>query len=643
MKKRRNCFFGLHFDFHANEHTEGIGSEFDGSVLERILREVKPDFVQCDTKGHPGYSSYPTKVGVPAPNIAKDTLRAWRNITEKYQVALYAHYSGILEERAAKDHPEWTAKEADGKPTKAMSTFGEYADRLLIPQLKELALEYRLDGAWVDGECWALPFDWSENAKNAYRKATGKEPPAENKVIVNVEAGGHGANASGEVDEAYADYAAFLRQDFFRYVKHYVDEVKKVAPAFEITSNWMNSPQMPDDVCVTDYISGDYAPDNSVNSARFAGRVISEARRTWDLMAWGFRVRNYEVKTLVQLCQEAAAVVMLGGGFQLYNRQSPVNTVQDEWAIPVWAELAKFCRARQAFCHRALPVHDAAVLYSTKAFYHKKTSLFGTWGNEYPADTQGLLFSALDNGYSTEILLTHNALKRDLSEYSVIAVGNAGAIEEELKNALVEYARCGGHLVVAGPDAIPLFADAVKDVGFSFSDEKVQFSVAANNAEYNLVCPHGKFAGRKEGQWLRVAVGEGKMTFVPFALGTQYDGARSAALRDYANEVFFTPDRKVYVSGSHYVECALMRKDGTDYIHLLNLAGEHNNAAACTFDEIPPLTDIEVTYALPARPKKVIRLPENRPVDFTYKDNKLHFTVDRLEIHSAYQIVSEEK
>ena len=109
MKKRRDCFFGLHFDFHANEHTEGIGSEFDGSVLERILREVKPDFVQCDTKGHPGYSSYPTKVGVPAPNIAKDTLRAWRNITEKYQVALYAHDSGILEERAAKDHPEWTA------------------------------------------------------------------------------------------------------------------------------------------------------------------------------------------------------------------------------------------------------------------------------------------------------------------------------------------------------------------------------------------------------------------------------------------------------------------------------------------------------------------------------------------------------
>ena len=123
-------------------------------------------------------------------------------------------------------------------------------------------------------------------------------------------------------------------------------------------------------------------------------------------------------------------------------------------------------------------------------------------------------------------------------------------------------------------------------------------------AEYNLVCPHGKFAGRKEDQWLRVAVGEGKMTFVPFALGTQYDGARSAALRDYAEEVFFTPDRKVYVSGSHYVECALMRKDGIDYIHLLNLAGEHNNAAACTFDEIPPLTDIEVTYALPAVRKR---------------------------------------
>ena len=73
--KRKDSYFGLHFDFHANEETRDIGAEFDGAVLERILREVKPDFIQCDTKGHPGYSSYPTKVGTPAPGLRRDILR----------------------------------------------------------------------------------------------------------------------------------------------------------------------------------------------------------------------------------------------------------------------------------------------------------------------------------------------------------------------------------------------------------------------------------------------------------------------------------------------------------------------------------------------------------------------------------------
>ena len=67
--KRKDCFFGLHFDFHANAETPDIGADFDESTVERIAREVKPDFIQCDTKGHPGFSSYPTKKGNPAPHI----------------------------------------------------------------------------------------------------------------------------------------------------------------------------------------------------------------------------------------------------------------------------------------------------------------------------------------------------------------------------------------------------------------------------------------------------------------------------------------------------------------------------------------------------------------------------------------------
>ncbi len=216
--RRKDCFFGLHFDFHANKHSAAIGSEWKDEILEELLVTVKPDYVQCDTKGHAGYSSYPTKVGTPAPLIHTDILRQWRRITKKHHVLLYGHHSGLWDTVASEKHPEWAAVDHEGNKTDKMSVFGGYADGLLIPQLVELAVDYELDGAWVDGECWAAQIDYSDAARDAYRKATGKEAPLPD-------------------DEEFEKYKDFCRQGFFDYVQHYIAEVKKVAPHFELTRN----------------------------------------------------------------------------------------------------------------------------------------------------------------------------------------------------------------------------------------------------------------------------------------------------------------------------------------------------------------------------------------------------------------------
>lgn len=42
----------------------------------------------------------------------------------------------------------------------------------MIPQIKELIEEYDIDGMWVDGDCWAVMRDYSENAKNIFGKAS---------------------------------------------------------------------------------------------------------------------------------------------------------------------------------------------------------------------------------------------------------------------------------------------------------------------------------------------------------------------------------------------------------------------------------------------------------------------------------------
>lgn len=61
--RRADSFFGLHYDFHAGEDCKEIGKSVTRGMIRELCRTVKPDYLQCDCKGHRGLSSYPTKVG----------------------------------------------------------------------------------------------------------------------------------------------------------------------------------------------------------------------------------------------------------------------------------------------------------------------------------------------------------------------------------------------------------------------------------------------------------------------------------------------------------------------------------------------------------------------------------------------------
>ena len=89
-------------------------------------------------------------------------------------VGLFMHYSGVWDAEAIRRHPDWAAINADGKVNPhSTSFFGRYADRLMIPQLRELAGDYGVDGAWVDGDCWAAVPDYGKAAVKAFQNATG--------------------------------------------------------------------------------------------------------------------------------------------------------------------------------------------------------------------------------------------------------------------------------------------------------------------------------------------------------------------------------------------------------------------------------------------------------------------------------------
>ena len=628
--KRAESFLGVHFDFHAGPDCTEIGKNTTREMIENVIDLVHPDYLQIDCKGHPGLSSYPTVAGNRAPGFVGDPLRLWRQVTAERGVALYMHYSGVWDSEAIRRHPDWAVVNANGTTNaNATSFFGPYADQLLIPQMRELAGEYGVDGAWVDGECWASQPDWSEPALKAFRAATGiEEIPRK------------------PSDAHWFEFLQFNRDAFRTYLRRYIAEVKKTHPGMQLCSNWAFTDHMPEQVCApVDFISGDYSPQDSVNSARFSARYLARQGVPWDLMAWSF-AHPAGQKTAVQLEREAAVVLALGGGFQAYFTQKRDGSIRSE-QLPVMAEVAKFCRERQAICHHAQPVPQVALLYSTAAHYRESNGLF-------PRDLsriRGTLQALLEGQQSVEVLSEHH-LTGHMADYPLIIVPECGYLDSEFTKELVAYVKGGGSLLLVGPQTAAMFQS---ELGITLKDKPTSatrylaedealvptkglaqdaaLETQAQSFGRLYVSPDFNSPSRPAASIANLGRGKIGATYLSFSQG--YIDDRSATTRAFLNGLVrrLFPQPLVEVTGSSDVDVAVNRLGGKLAINLVNTAGPHADKQTPIHGIIPPVGPLEVLIRTSVKPARITLEPGSLPLAFTQSDGALRLTVPRLDIH----------
>jgi hypothetical protein len=646
--RRSDSFLGIHFDFHAGEDCKEIGKNVTPGMVKSILTRVRPDYIQVDCKGHRGLTSYPTKVGNPAPGFIKDPLMIFREVTDEQNVALYCHYSGVLDEEAVKLNPEWAIQGVDGKiggnDGRVTSVFGPYVDKLLIPQLKELNDIYKVDGVWIDGECWGTERDFQPFVTEKFSKMTGIQ------II-----------PKSEKDTGWFEYSQFCRDGFRQYVAHYVDELHKHNPEFQVASNWAYSSFMPEEVRTNvDFLSGDIVPTNSINSARLESRVLAKQGKPWDLMAWSFTINWDDIggfqspKSVVQLQQESAEVLSQGGGFQIYfqqDRDASVNLNE----MSVMAEVAKFCRARQELCHKSVSVPQIGLILSTDAYYRKIKGLFSAGTNGMNA-FRGILQSLLESQHSVDVVMEHQ-LNEDINRYPLLIYPEWEYINPEFKNKLIAYVENGGKLLIIGPASTRFFQ---KELGIhpidSISERvnRLEFngrwaSVKSNsqlinpieniitfgNLNYNKVNP----AIYSSAGSIR-KLGKGEIAGVYLNLGERYLNGKVTVARDFLHELVnkIFPDPIVSVMGSHDVDVSLSKINGKLAINLVNSSGPNANSNVYVYDNIPPLGPLQVTIHLNKKPKRVSIHPSGHILKAKYENNLLKVEVPRVEIHEILLI-----
>ncbi len=644
MKKRTESFFGLHFDFHARETTKNIGKTFKYEWIDELLETVKPDFVQCDTKGHPGITSYPSAYGTSAPDMSIDVLKAWRELTKKHDVALYAHYSGVYDMEAVANHPDWAVVDKNGVIDKEhTSVFGPYVDEKLIPQLKELAGVYGLDGAWVDGECWGCRLDFSQHAQKAFEKKYHKSVDYKKDKDV---------------------YLEFCRDGYWNYVNHYMSEMKKAYPDFQITSNWAMSSYSP--YIYKDYpftfLSGDLTWIDAIdNGARFEPRFMSQNNLPWDIMSWAFvhfsedcppRLRLY--KPAVQLKQEVAHTLAFGGGVQLYFMQSPESGISNRDVIKVSKELSDFCRERETFCRNKELVNEVGILFSSKEYYNEIDEIMFTARKDYIEDFRYVNNVILDNGYSTSFSIIEK--NKNLDGFKTLVLTNTDLLQPEELVRLLAYAKNGGNLLVIGERSTQLFAQAlnikstvkscdrfVVENGERFIECEGRLCVLDGTTFDQLVKGYYDYEGyydKTADSFAMVAAkkfGSGRIVFIPFELGSAYANRKPIVLRDLI-KVAIGISPTVEISNTHLVDVVLSKDAKKKYVHLINNGGRHSSPIPTIFDEIPPLYDLAISIESDCAPKQIVVQPEGVKIPFTFQNGRIHFVLKKLEIHTILEI-----
>lgn len=646
-KKPGKRYFGMHFDFHANESDADMGKNLSEKSLDSLLTAIKPDFIQIDCKGHPGVTSYPSKVAnaTTVKNFSTDPLKFYRAVTKKHGVALYVHYSGVFDAGILKKHPKWGLVKADGTLDGAYtSVHGPYVDSLMIPQLKEIA-DYGVDGVWVDGDCWATQPDYSPAALDKFKAETG---------IQDV--------PRSETDPNFLAFKAFARRSFLQYVGHYTDELHRYNLQFRVASNWAYSSMMPEPITTNvDYLSGDLTPGNSVNTAAFESRVLAPQgqlyKKPWDLMSWTFWYQfgptmGGDQKTAIHMKQEAAEIIAMGGGFQGYIRQKRDASLPLT-ELPVMAGLSKFVRARQPFCEGVTPIPQVAVLYSNTTVKAFDKQLFSR-GQAYRM--QGVLWALLDAQIPAEVLSEQHLTGR-MSQYPLIVVSQQDSLTPAFRQELLEYARQGGNLLLMGVKTTRGFASElnVSPVGDTTSSTKwvhynghtlvlnapfLPVQATAGAQPFGQVRPY-EYGGNLPGVAAStVSFGKGKLTGVYADLSQEYIKHQSSKARDFMAALVhpLLPNPVVDVTGSHLVHVVANRLGNQLAINLINTGGKHANPQVFTYDEVPPLTDLTVKIRTNKKPNRIMQQPENKPLPFNWVNGIATLTLPKLVIHTILMV-----
>ena len=638
----------IHLDFHTSPLIPDVGAAFDKKAWQETLKLGHVDSITVFSKCHHGYSYHPTKVNTMNPTLKFDLLKAQLEACEEIGVRAPVYISAGLDEKDAVTHHEWLQRgknnwmnepDFSGPGYHCLCFNTSYLDKL-IAEIEEVMVNY--------------------NPCEVFLDIVGERSCYCDKCRADMTALGLDYNNDDDMRE-------FSKKVYRNYLDRVEEAVHKHNPNTTIFQNSGHVLKGRRDLIDTiqcleleSLPTGGWGYDHFPMSAAYARTqreeflgMTGKFHKSWGEFG-GFKHPN-------ALRYEAALSIAQGGGCSIGDQMHPEGLLNKSTFGLVGKAYAEV-EAKEPWCKGAKYIADIAVLAGEALSGRNGGGKADTGANRILLETNRL-YNFID-------------LDEDFTKYKMLILPDIWKFDDALKTKINDYLAQGGKLLLSGISGLDENNNFCVDTGVKFIGENEfrptyfipKFDTVNGTTEYLMravnyrfenvdaeiisdgqnpyfnrtaehFCSHQHAPNDRSLTYPTAAI-KGNIAYIGWDIFTGYAEYGDYHIKELAAYVIkrlmgdsFTiestvPDRGV---------TTLLQQGDRKIVHLLYAHTTKRGADTEVIEDIVPLYNIDVKIKCD-KPEKVILVPQNEEIDFTYADGKVSFTVPKVEIHQMISI-----
>jgi hypothetical protein len=642
----------IHLDFHTSPFIRDIGVDFDPDEFADTMKAAHVNSVTVFAKCHHGHLYYNTKHPARHPHLRKNFDLLAQQVEALHRVGIRApiYISVLCDEYAADEHPEWIAREPDGRPVGAgplqpgwqiMDMSSPYQEYLAEQTQEILKLFKPVDGIFFD-MCWDQP-SLNNYAVEAMIK--------------------RGLNPEDETDRLTHAHEVSLA-----YMKRFFNMVRSTAKNATVFFNGRVYWRMREDLGAQTQAEIEALPTGGWGYLYFPKNV--RFARTLGIPYMGMTARFHKswadfggLKPYAALEYETAQMISLGAVCSIGDQLHPRGTL-DKAVYEIIGQAYGRVEAREPWTDGAQHVSQVGVF-------------------QIPAGVrvnEGV--SGADEGAARMMMQLKHQFdmiddQSDFGDYEMIVLPDRVELSDHTKRRLRDFVRKGGALLASGfsgvsedgkfltlpflpikPQGISPFQTTFIRFGKEISTDvprtdHVMYErgvrVLPAGGAINLASvvepyfdrswkhfsSHFQTPAEKVSRYSAAAM-KNRVAYIAYPIFSAFHQHGNVPFKLLVRNIMnlLLPEPLVRVGAPSGTEATMMRQKNRTIVHILHYTPQRRTQKLDLLEEVVPLMDVPLSVKLPKAPKRVYLAPEKTALKFEYMRGRVNLRVPRIDGHA---------